>query len=502
MYISEDGKMFTDKYTSCWENRNYRIFWEGFIFISGTPSGEDSANLFTKKVEKIGIKKACNYLSGRFSCIIQDKVSNKSYAFVDNSGLYPLFYDKNSSSSSSSFFDLINQSTTSRGWTLNPHSVVEFIYSGFVFRSKTLLENINVVEADEILNFSDSGIVIIKKDLKSTSSCPREKISERFENIAASLKNNNKIELDLSGGTDTRLLAIIFDKYGVEFDVASWGMPDDPDVEIAKKLADLLGLNLHITYHNVENINLQRELEHTFETFYGMIDILDYHHRYQVEYQRKKRGVELVVRGSGGELYKKGRWWQSNRKNETTIEKLVDLGQVNWYSDVAVPHNIFSNHYREISLRYKSYLLGYMIDTFGNSEKKITCGKIFYEYSVKTPVRYDNARFTKYYLPLLDRNIVPYGFCLPWSGRIFNTFYRKLITSMNREAARLVTTDGGMTISSEISYVLKDLGHRYASMSKRLMKGCKYNPSVTTNPNLYCKARGMQELTDNRLVAE
>jgi len=125
--------------------------------------------------------------------------------------------------------------------------------------------------------------------------------------VASSLKNN-KISMDLTGGSDSRLLTVIFREAGIDFETAVSGMSGHPDVEISKMAAGLLRTTHYVTYHKAENIDLAHELEETFVNCDGLSDILNIHRLYQFDCDRGERRITLAISGSSGELYKDGGW--------------------------------------------------------------------------------------------------------------------------------------------------------------------------------------------------
>ena len=60
------------------------------------------------------------------------------------------------------------------------------------------------------------------------------------------------------------------------------------------------------------------------------------------------------------------------------------------------------------------------------------------------------------YAPLVEIDLVRYGFHMPRRKRFFNNFHREMITKLNPRVARIPTAEGGMTVSSRFRDVALD----------------------------------------------
>lgn len=323
IYIHRFDEVLVESDSSQWENDNYKIYWEGFVFITGVLSGEDSIRVFSKEIEDKGIKKASGLLRGGFACVVFDKKTKIYYSFVDNSRQYCLFYTDRAISTS--FLELVHRQEI-KSEALDPECAVEFILTGLVFSEKIFFEGVNVIEADKVLSLSDSKLIIQKKDTKDPFSLSLPPTTsahflKAFEDIVPSLKNKN-ISIDLTGGTDSRTITVILNHFGMEFETAVCGENGHSDLYLSKKIARILGFDHHITYHSVKNDNIAKDLNNTFRAYDGLSDILTNNRLYQLQKQRKKRNIDLVIGGSGGELYKDGGYWRGalgTKNKEATI---------------------------------------------------------------------------------------------------------------------------------------------------------------------------------------
>ena len=196
--------------------------------------------------------------------------------FVDNGGFSLLFY--NDLSISTSFLSLIDNSKVTVE-DLNPYAVIEFVHSGWIFGETPFFNSINIVSPDQILMSSENGWESLSKDLEEVypSSNPLSTFQKTLSDIATSLRNN-KLSLHLTGGTDTRLLNSLFKHEGLHYEVSTTGRRGDPDVEIASRLAELMGLKHHINFPTVgDKESVLEELRELFVIGDGLGDLFRLH---------------------------------------------------------------------------------------------------------------------------------------------------------------------------------------------------------------------------------
>ena len=454
MLLKIDGNIKNTKETNYWENANYLIWWEGLIFIPGILSGRDSIKYFVDLLNNSDLSSVTDALSGFFSCILFDKKKKEYYAFTDNSRCSNIFY--NSKCISTSFIELVKYSLPTKD-DLDFSSIIEFIITGQIFCSNTFFNNIKNIKANEILVIDSKGISSRIKKLENIYEKDMfiNDFLKEMKKIAFSLKNK-KISIDLTGGIDTRLLSLIFQNAGLQFETAMSGVSGHPDIEIPKEVSKILGLQHYITYHQVNSETLFKELKGTFICYDGLGDIIENHMEYQFFEDRKSRGIKVSISGLAGELYKDAGWWRvaaktifkTDWKNILT-KNLVYSGLVGWGFDPKPPCFLFSKKYKLICLNYKNNLYSHISHEYSYNNRFKMADKIFYEYSVRT------TRIC--YSPLLERKIVPYGISMNWKNRLLARNYRKIITKLNKPIARIKTTKANTSISSEFGYIISDI---------------------------------------------
>src|SRR5207245_6966712 len=109
-----------------------------------------------------------------------------------------------------------------------------------------------------------------------------------------------RVSVDLTGGIDSRLLAVVLNYFGLRFEVAASGVPGNSDVQIARAVAEALGKDFHLTTHDAAG----SDWNELFVISDGLFDLGKTGRPIQLQKDRVKRGITLALSGAGGELYK------------------------------------------------------------------------------------------------------------------------------------------------------------------------------------------------------
>ena len=453
--------------TEKFEDNSYTIFWEGLIFIKGLAPGEESLIKFIEELKRAPLPSVVEIFSGVFACIIYDKKKDIVYNFVDNSGLFKLFYSPNFISTS---FLKIVEITQLRKSDINPTKYTDIVAANAFMKWETYFDSINSLRYDEILVDNGSEIAIKKKKMLDLFTIDKfdKTIIEQYGKIAESLKKiKGKISFDLSGGLDTRMNCVAFKYYGLDFETAISGMPGNLDVEYSKKVAEILGTKHYISYHSVNSKNLQKDLEESFWSFEPLQDIVIW--QSYIPYQRDKlrRNCVLTVTGHAGELYKNEFIWNlDNRNPKKAIDQMLKWGaHIRYGTDLRhIPHEIYTENYKKYSKGYAERLKEFLIKNFGNDTSGRVGAKMytyFHEASRSTNMGPIINRFS----PLLDRDLIPCGITLKTTANVFkrtikkiltqqwndrNVFESRVITSLNKKVAKAkITSSLGLNASTK-----------------------------------------------------
>lgn len=190
-------------------------------------------------------------LNGFFSFIIQSE--NSIYASVDHIRSNPLFY---------ALIDDTLYLSDSAEWIRKELKIEEmdslfkqeFLHTGFVTGSDTLYAEIKQLRAGESLKFENGKLELIRHyeyvhhepQVYSEELLSKElynALKKSFNNLV-NYANGRQIVIPLSGGYDSRLVAIMLKEIGYENIVTfTYGIKDNKEAQYSKIVADALGLD-------------------------------------------------------------------------------------------------------------------------------------------------------------------------------------------------------------------------------------------------------------------
>ena len=484
MLVSKSGQVVGAEDMMVVDDAHRTIWWRGLLFIPGIPAGQPSLQRFAELIDQQGLPSACDALGGNFSCIVLDKKTASYHAFSDNNRTSNLYYCDDYLSTS--FLQLLKICRPSLS-DLAPASVMAFMLTGQLYSACAFFHSIRFLQADEILQVSQNYIHLAKKNLSSIyDQCiTRAELFHHLEEIIQSLQGEN-ISLDLSGGSDTRLLAGLLHQLGLDFELATDCAPGFPDHDIALQAAAILQKPHFVTWQTVHNDSVQLELEETFLRADGVSDLIAYHPIYQNYAKREARGITVIISGFAGEMYKDGGWWRVAMKTLLTpnwkraiIKKLTFSGLVGWGYDPYPPLHLFAGAYNLAARNFSASVYDQLMKHFTGKNRAELGDKIFNEFSIRTP-RILQQKGLTYFPIMLDARVLPFGLHLPFGRRLFATEYRRLLYQADKKLARLQTTKAGTSLSPEPIYLAKDMlkfiGHAFTTKVLKKKKKYPLNP--------------------------
>lgn len=446
--------------------RDFTVYWRGFAYEDGLPAGAPSIEKFAAEATT-DLPAASVHLKGNYFVAAVDNRTGDRYAFVDQSALFQAFYS--SRLISTSFLDLIAEEQLHCG-DMNPEAVVEFFHFGNIYAGRTFFNTVRKLPADEILCLTPGrSIATIAKPVPDLTEPPSRSLLDCFRSFATAA-TGEKISLDLTGGIDSRLLAVVLQYFGAPFEAVTSGNEDNLDVAIAREVASLLQVEYHWFRHDATQ--MESRLAELFYATDGLCDLVRSYRAYEVQKDRLARDVTLMVSGAGGELYKDF-WWLQDfpfyTRRTPQLERLFDLR----LCAVPLNHTLLNGVYRELSqaqrFRTLQELAAFTVE--GNTQ---TYDRVYYGFKMR---EYAGRFLSNYrdlltsYAPYLESEAVRFGYNLPRRQRFFNFFHRQTMTRLNPAAARVPTTEGKMTVSSEFSNVFRDLSKYVTNRMSRL--ACK-----------------------------
>lgn len=436
----------------CHETASHRIYWKGLIHKVGFPAGLACVTSLAKDLQNRGLEHLSSDLRGCFFLLVQDKASGTCSVLVDNSGLYQVFYSDQGVSSS--FLELASFHRLNPV-DLDPESVVEFLHFGNVSFNRTLFQSIRKLPGEQIAVIAPGqGISFVEKSLPALDVPTRYSLEDFFRDFAASV-STEQVSVDLTGGMDTRIIAILLQYFGLPFEVAIRGNEENLDVLIAREVASALGKELQVCRPRIEN--MEDDLDDVLSVCDGLMDVVTSYGSLQLQYERVQRGVTLMVSGAGGELFRDHLWLQDfpfYARSKPNLRRFCDLRLL----PTDPEHSYLTGKYRDVSLGYRQRLLRNLAPyaVAGNTQ---TYDQIAYRVLYRESIGRFLTNHT-HVLPcsalFMEREAIRYGYQLPRWSRFFDYYFRKTATRCLPEAARNRTTKN-YTLSTEFSSLVKDI---------------------------------------------
>ena len=323
MIIAKDDVQTLEGHEQHYEDERHEARWKGVVYVPGVPSGLPSVREFLGTAETTGVARAKLLLRGQFFLAFRRKAGGCWQALIDNSGMFDAFHSQ--SAVGTSFLDLARHENAGAS-RLSVDATVEWMNFGYVYQSRTLLDGINKLTPDKIVISCPDGTLRMDTVRLPPLEDPWDgDPSDFFEKFAASARGA-RISMDLTGGIDSRLLAVLLDHSGLDFETATSGVDGFVDVEIARRVAAVLGKEHYLSRHSLDN--LENSVPDIFRACDGLYDVFSYHRIWQNQRRRLQRGISMAISGVGGELFKDSSWlhdFPRYHKKDTDLEEAGPL---------------------------------------------------------------------------------------------------------------------------------------------------------------------------------
>lgn len=499
MFVDRANVTGTDDFQR-FETSEHRIYWRGLVYSNGVSAGLPCITKLASDMHNRDLPQLAPALRGAYLLLVQNKQSGSCYVLVDNSGLYHVFYSDTAISTSflglSSFHGL-------RESDMDPETLVEFLHYGYVSFDRTLFQNIRKLPPEEIACVSPiSGISLIPKSLPSLGSPAPCSLEEFLRDLTGCI-SAERVSVDLTGGMDTRFLTILLHYFGLDFEVAIRGYDDDYEVQIAREVADALGKPLYVCHPLIDDLEVQ--LPTVLDICDGLFDVVRSYGALQLQRERAKRGITLMLSAGGGELYRDNFWLQDlpfYSRKRANLERFCSFRLL----PTDPNHSHLAGKYGDISRGYRKRFLRDLsrYEVPGNTQ---TYDRIIYRVRYRELLgRYltNHSRVLRSYTPFMERDAVMHGYNMPRRARFFDYYFRKTASRCLPQAARIRTTRGNVTLSAEPSVLARDvylycddkfsriarrLGQKYF---KRRYRSCGKNDQPLGHPELFPTLRRLE----------
>jgi len=238
-------KLFSQEWTFLNE-----IWFRGYFFTSDSKLYEGDAAVEYIKMVSTDFKKLkelLKSLSGSFAGIIHNE--NENILFTDRLRSIPLFYSSDGENTSDNAYELIQYIEEKE---IVKISEKEFLNSGFVSSFRTIIKNILQVEASQVVQLGNGFIKTSYYYVHLPNRFSNKRFNDYYNELdkifdIISLRvrkfvKNRTVIIPLSGGYDSRTIAVIAKKAGIK-DVLcyTYGQSTDLETVISKKVARKLG---------------------------------------------------------------------------------------------------------------------------------------------------------------------------------------------------------------------------------------------------------------------
>ncbi|CAL2076375.1 asparagine synthase C-terminal domain-containing protein [Tenacibaculum sp. 190524A02b] len=423
-----------------WFSKN-NIFFKGYFFDEHDNFYEkEKAYEYLKQITSESVfKTVLNKINGVFSFIITTE--NTSFITSDVTRAFPLFYSrKDNSIFLSDDIDFIKKELNLT--TFDTISEYELLASLHTYGKKTLLKNIFQVQASEYLIVKKEEIT--KRDFFYTYTSENNikdiesnliknainNIERSFNRLIISLKNS-PVAVPLSGGFDSRLIAVMLKKYNYKNVICyTYGNKKSDEIKNSKKTAEKLGFkwyfieyNDKITSNFLSSKNF-KEYAHYAGKYSSMPNLQEY---FAVQFLKNKKLIPdntVFIPGYAGDLLGGSQFVKVIPKSLKTNE-IFDT-----YACKKLVSHLFKNQYKE---QFKNSLKE-TVQLSYNLQSKLAYS-IFEDIDIKEKIAkyiFNSASFYTFYnyehrFPFWDRALLDFFKDLHIDYKIGKHFFDKIL---------------------------------------------------------------------------
>ncbi|WP_218598435.1 asparagine synthetase B family protein [Polaribacter sp. NJDZ03] len=417
--------------------KNNTVSIKGYFYINDTFYEKEKAlNLLSKITTTDKFKEVLNTINGVFTIIIK----NKENIFIasDVTRTFPLFYTLQNKKLFLSD-DIHYLKDTFNINDFDTTSEIDFKAANHTQGKKTLLKNVYQVQASEFLIVEKNHIVesdffysyAIEKESSDSYAILKNKAINAFENtfkrFIRSLNNRTAI-IPLSGGFDSRLIAVMLKKHNYKNVICyTYGRKDSFEIKNSKKTAEVLGFKwLFIEYDSqIINNYLETNEFKEYAHFAGKLSSMPYLQEYFAVKHLKDNKVipknAIFIPGYAGDFLG-GSQFLKVIPEKLEHNKIVDLIISKKYSNFKLT---ISN-----KKRIKKEVEKTLLDFDTNYLKKIP-SSVFEDFDLKEKIAkyiFNSANFYTYFgfehrFPFWDKELLDFFKKVPVKHKIMKTLY-------------------------------------------------------------------------------
>jgi hypothetical protein len=424
--------------------------WWGTVYRLGEPIGAASIKRFLAELcamedaplralnERFDADAPGRSLRGTFLLWVGDSRTGEQACFIDHAGLFRAAYTD--TAAGPQLLPLVDHCGLSID-DFDVDAAVEFLTIGYVDNHRSMVRGANFFPHDLLFYWGTDGSRQTKtKNLQGLAGPVNVGFDDFFEGFAQTLRHET-VSVDLTGGFDSRLNAVLLHRAGLEFEVTMTGREGQRDVALAHRVARVLGKELRLFEHQPDP-SFSR-LEQYTEELDGHLDPIQFS-RLDCWYgERSERGFSTAISGSGGELFAEYWWLQdAPRFNAKTanLARLYDLRM----ASLPFPIEHFGA-FAAASARSCRYRI---VDGLARHRQRTnteTYDQIFVVERMPgllgPATSAVNRGAFNLLTPLNDWDVMSTGFKLPRRQRFFRQFHRAKIHAAHPAAGRCASTE-------------------------------------------------------------
>lgn len=324
--INASKKFFFKKYKNDW------LFIGGtYLVNSNIINVEDYIySNFNEDLSVIREKIVGNY------CVIIRKKSSL-YIFVDNYGMYPIYY-----SNIASFVltnSLFSISKTQSNLKVNENALLEVCFQHSTLDDQTFFKEIKQLKSDRLLKYEINNGRLIEIDFPLISSADSQitfdiqDVKRDFSLYATKIaKSFKKVAINMTGGLDSRLILASFLSIGCK-PLLLYGKGESPitntkneDYEIVKIISEKFKLDLHLMDWSEDNdihddariLSLMYKYDEYFHIYGANSNILK-------EYSEIVPGkCDIIEFGYFGEMLRNLPWIEKTNQQKIHLDQILE----------------------------------------------------------------------------------------------------------------------------------------------------------------------------------
>ena len=429
---------------SKWHHKN-GIYATGYLFA---PDGklyrsDELCAYFDKTETESDFKKKLLSANGTFSVIIQNKQSALWIA-TDRLRYFPLFYRKKNDDLvvSDEITDLFEPNEYRE---LDEESCLAFRGLGYTLGKKTLLKDIFQIQAGEYIVYDNHNIVQSFyyqhfSEIKDISfDVAKEKLKNILKNVGKRMSAflcNRQILLPLSGGLDSRLIAYMLKKEGVENVLCfTYGKKEgNPEWQYSRETSAKLGFKwLFIDYTLINDTEYHRQKQ--FISYYQYaaqyVSKFYFTQYFAADYLTEKMKFPLesvILPGHGGDFFS-GSHLRPYMKNYTEIYTIAkDLQISHFHTNGLIETSIKEKNIIKNLIQTELTDISPLFNNIENWDLKERQAKYIFNSNKLWEYRGMDC-----YMPLCDNELMDFFVSLPFEYRINQKLYKTVLYELFAE---------------------------------------------------------------------